>query len=223
MGSYYEEKLSGERLRRCYELAPPRIRRYLDAEVAFVADQVRGATRVLELGCGYGRVLREIASRAPRVVGCDISRSSLGFARSFLGPRGGTPLVGADAARLPFRTGSFDVVLCIQNGISAFDTDHAQLAFEAARVTRAGGRILFSSYAPAIWNERLDWFRAQARAGLLGPIDEDKTGDGTIVCTDGFRAATVDGPEFERLFAGLGRSVEIREVDESSLFCIVVR
>ncbi len=223
MGSYYEEKLSGERLRQCYELAPPRIRRYLDAEIAFVADQVRGATRVLELGCGYGRVLREIASGASHVVGCDISQSSLALARSFLRPHGGTVLVRADAARLPFRTGSFDAVLCVQNGVSAFDTDRPQLASEAARVTRAGGRILFSSYAPGIWNERLNWFRAQARAGLLGPIDEDKTGDGTIVCTDGFRAVTVDGAEFEHLFAGLGRSVEIREVDESSLFCIVVR
>ncbi len=37
MGSYYAENLSAHRLKRVYDLAPPRVRQYLDAEAGFKA------------------------------------------------------------------------------------------------------------------------------------------------------------------------------------------
>ena len=51
-----------------------------------------------------------------------------------------------DAAALGFRDRVFDVVVCIQNGISAFKVDRRALIAEAIRVTRPGGSVLFSSY-----------------------------------------------------------------------------
>lgn len=220
MGGYYQDRLSGERLQRCYELAPPRIRQYLDAEIRFVAEQLRGSGRALELGCGYGRVLREIAPVVRQLVGCDISEDSLQLARKFRPTRGHVELVRTNAARLAIPSAAFDAVFCIQNGISAFGLDRRVLVSEAIRVTRPGGRVLFSSYSPGVWDDRLAWFRLQADAGLLGPIDETKTRDGTIVCTDGFRATTVGRGEFTELFGVLGRAAVLREVDGSSLFCI---
>lgn len=222
MGGYYEERLSGERLRRCYELAPPRIRQYLEAEIRFVAAQVRGSGRALELGCGYGRVLREIAPVVTQLVGCDISRASLLDASAFTAAQGNVTLVRADAARLGCRSGAFDAVFCVQNGISAFGVDRRLLLSEATRVTRPGGRLLFSSYSPRVWDDRLAWFRRQAEAGLIGPIDEARTRDGTMVCTDGFRATTVGAAEFQELFEGVGLRAVLHEVDGSSLFCTAV-
>ncbi len=220
MGGYYDERLSGERLRRCYEIAPPRIRQYLEAEIRFVADRIRGSGLVLELGCGYGRALRELAPAVRKLVGCDVSAASLRLARSLLRAHRNVVLVRTDAARPGFRNGAFDAVVCIQNGISAFGGDRRQLVSEAARVTRRGGQVLFSSYSPRIWEERLAWFRLQAGEGLLGPIDEAQTREGTIVCTDGFRATTVDGTDFTELCEGLGLRAELCEVDRSSLFCV---
>lgn len=223
MKDYYERHLAGVRLARCYELAPPRIRRYLDAEIEFLLDVVRDRARVLELGCGYGRVMKRLSPSAATVVGCDVSQASLDLAQSFLGPLRNIVLVRADAVRMPFRAGIFDAVACVQNGISAFGVDRARLVAEAARVARPGGRILFSSYSPRVWEDRLDWFRIQAQAGLIGEIDEERTGDGTIVCKDGFRASTIGGDEFTHLFEGLGLRAAIQEVDGSSLFCIATR
>ena len=54
---YYAEKLSGQRLDRVYAIAGARVRRYLEAEIAHVRTLVRPGDRVLELGCGTGRVL----------------------------------------------------------------------------------------------------------------------------------------------------------------------
>jgi SAM-dependent methyltransferase len=82
MGGYYARKLSGERLRRCYEIASPRVRRYLEAEIEFVLGRLEPRSHVLELGCGYGRMLRVLAGKAGRAVGIDTACESLLLARA---------------------------------------------------------------------------------------------------------------------------------------------
>ena len=218
MTGYYAQKLAGERLRACYAVAPPRTRQYLAAEVDFVRDRVEPGDRVLELGCGYGRVLEAlIRTPASRVTGLDSARESLGLARTELGNR--ADLLLADASRTGLRDHSFDLVLCIQNGISAFKVDPLALALEAVRVTRPGGRVLFSTYAERFWTARLAWFEAQAAAGLLGEIDREATGDGVIVCRDGFRATTFSPEQFRALAGSLALPARLAEIDGSSLFC----
>jgi 2-polyprenyl-6-hydroxyphenyl methylase/3-demethylubiquinone-9 3-methyltransferase len=216
---YYSAKLAGERLRSCYELASPRVRRYLEAEIEFVRGRLRLTDRVLELGCGYGRVAFPLAEVAARVVAIDTSAESLALAHAGAPHGSRCDLVRADASALGFRDGVFDVVACVQNGICAFGVDPEVLVREALRVTRAGGRSLFSSYSAAFWPERLAWFEAQAAAGLMGTIDRDRTGGGTIVCEDGFRAGTFSPEAFRSLGRSLGVESVITTVENSSVFC----
>ena len=218
---YYAKKLSAERLRKVYEVASPRVRQYLGEEIRFLLDRIVSDARVLELGCGYGRVLERLASRTTRIVGIDTSWESLRMAAEE--GRSGSLLVLMNAAFLGFDEETFDLVACIQNGISAFKVDPFDLMQEALRVTRAGGRILFSSYSEKFWSHRLEWFREQARHGLLGEIDKKATGNGVIVCKDGFRATTFSPGDFLALASRLGLSAEIFEVDDSSIFCEIIR
>jgi len=136
MDDYYLQKLSSQRLRKCYDVAPPRVRQYLEAEVRHVAHRISPSDIVLDLGCGYGRVMRDLAACARMVVGIDTSVASLDMARGFLS---GTPnyrLAGMDGAELGFDDDFFDVVLCIQNGLSAFKRDQRTLVGECLRVAR---------------------------------------------------------------------------------------
>ncbi len=88
---------------------------------------------VLDLACGTG-ALGEIAQRAGyRVVGADMSAGMLAVRA------GPFPAALADAAALPFTTGSFDGVLCAY-ALRNFTDLEASLA-EAARVVRPGGRV----------------------------------------------------------------------------------
>jgi 2-polyprenyl-6-hydroxyphenyl methylase/3-demethylubiquinone-9 3-methyltransferase len=221
--AYYRDRLSASKLLKCYEIAPPRIRQYLEAEAQFVVSNVQCADAVLELGCGYGRVLKAVAPYVSTIVGNDISRGSLHLAKSYMKPYGNYRLVQTDACNMGFRSCTFDAVFCIQNGISAFKADPKHIIEESIRVTKNNGLILFSSYSPSIWKERLDWFRKQSEAGLIGEIDEHKTHDGTIACKDGFTATTFSSSEFIKLFAEAGQDASIIEVDNSSIFCKVVK
>lgn len=135
---------------------------------------------------------------------------------------GNCALARMDAARLGFRDGVFDCVVCIQNGISAFRVDERSLMRESVRVTRPGGLALFSSYSDAFWEHRLEWFELQAEEGLVGAIDRERTRDGTIVCADGFTATTVGARRFAALAEELDMRARVGEIDSSSIFCEIV-
>jgi ubiquinone/menaquinone biosynthesis C-methylase UbiE len=219
MNGYYEQKLSAQRLKKCYDIALPRVKQYLEAEISHVLEKIKPGDTVLDLGCGYGRAIPRLAQKAGVVVGIDNAYASLVLAGNATRSIPNCELAAMNACQLGFTDHAFDVVVCIQNGISAFHVDPGALIKETIRITKPGGGIYFSSYSEKFWDHRLEWFRMQAAEGLLGEIDEERTGNGVIVCKDGFKAVTVGPGDFLELTSGLAAGVEIVEVGGSALFC----
>lgn len=218
--AYYAQKLSAHRLDRVYTIARPRVRQYLQAEMDHVQAAIRPGDRVLELGCGTGRVLAHVARDAGMAWGVDTAFASVALARLRYPDLGWAVM---DAARLGFPPGCFDLVIGVQNFISACKVPPEDLVRESLRVTRPGGRVLLSSYAEAFWPHRLEWFRDQADEGLLGAIDKDATGNGVIVGQDGFRATTFSPEDFADLARRLGADADVYEIDRSSVFCQIIK
>jgi len=221
--AYYREKLSAGALERCYEVGSARIQRYLRAEMDFVVAHLRPDQVVLDLGCGYGRTLPALAGAARLVVGIDTSPDSLALAGARLRQLSNVLLACMDAIQIAFADESFDAVVCVQNGIAAFNVDQRALVTEAWRVLKPGGLAMFSSYSDRFWDDRLAWFEAQAEAGLIGSIDRQRSGGGIIVCSDGLRLGAVRPAEFATLAAGLDATVESVEVDGSCWFHLLCK
>ncbi|MXW14505.1 MAG: class I SAM-dependent methyltransferase [Rhodothermaceae bacterium] len=84
--------------------------------IAFLEPQLSAGLRLLDLGSGPGHVTAALAQRvAPgETIGIDINPSQLEAARALASGQAGANLSFelADAARLPFADGSFDVVSC---------------------------------------------------------------------------------------------------------------
>ncbi len=219
MIDYYSDKLSANRLKRVYEIAPPRIQQYLEAEVDYVLQKLHPGDLVLELGCGYGRIIPRVAKKAGWVIGIDTSYASLLFGQEVLSGFSNCHLLQMNALHLAFRDRVFDSVICIQNGISAFHVNQENLIRESIRVVKPGKIVFFSSYSNKFWRARLEWFQLQSENGLLGEIDYEKTRNGTIVCRDGFTATTVRKDQFLSLTKKFDVDTKIIEIDESSLFC----
>lgn len=220
MSNYYAQRLNATKLFQVYQTKHPRVERYLTEEIGFVRRRLQQNMSVLEVGAGYGRIIKALAPFAARLVGIDISEASVTIGREYLGECPNCNLQVMDAYDLHFDA-EFDVVLCLQNGLSAIKGPPISLIGQCLKVLVPGGRAYFSTYSEKFWPHRLAWFEEQAERGLLGAIDRDKTRDGVIVCQDGFVAVTFSMEQLEELGAASGCRYCLEEVDESSLFLII--
>lgn len=106
--------------------------------------------RVLDLACATGIVARRVAPSVGddgNVVGLDIDPAMLRVARERAASEAVTvDWHEADATDIGFPDGSFDLVLC-QQGLQFFEDPTGALR-EAARLLRAGGRIVLNVWKP---------------------------------------------------------------------------
>lgn len=127
---------------------------YLDSEwLRFSQDPTRGdllldavrgerVRRVLDVGCGAGQELMPFARDGAVGVGVDVDPSSGRYGRRLYGrhfPEARVTFLTAQAERLPFQTGTFDVVIC---RVALPYTDNARALSEMARTLRPGGLLL---------------------------------------------------------------------------------
>ncbi len=123
---------------------------------------------LLDIGCGQGRLLKLLASRAQRVVGVDIDPKARQLARAevLLAGLPNCTLRQGDMNALPFADGEFDTVILDDVMVDASDPGTA-LA-EAVRLTRPGGRILMLADArdANVDTLRQDFSTLAAGAGL---------------------------------------------------------
>jgi SAM-dependent methyltransferase len=97
---------------------------------------------LLDIGCGQGRILKLLASRARRAVGVDIDSDARRLARAelLLAGTANTTLRQGDMVSLPFEDGEFDTV--ILDDVLGNAKEPAAALLEAKRVLKAGGRLL---------------------------------------------------------------------------------
>lgn len=131
----------------------PYVREYLDVGRR-AARSIGGAlapglgerARVLDFGCGLGRVLRHFEHRGWRLYGCDVEPASVSWSRRAFGwasfeRTGETP-------PLPYPADFFDAVYAV-SVFTHFDAgDQARWAAELARVLRPGGAAVVSTMGP---------------------------------------------------------------------------
>lgn len=101
------------------------------------------APRVLDVGCGTGRLTAALAERGVRAWGVDVSPEMLEVARAKVPRRGALRL--APAERLPFKDGWFDrAVFCLAVHL----IDRPRALAQARRVLAPGGRIVIATFDP---------------------------------------------------------------------------
>lgn len=100
-------------------------------------------THTLEVGCGEGRVSRDLAARGHRVVAVDASPTLLKMA---IDESTSIQYARCDAAALPFTDETFDLIV-FYNSLMDFDDLEASIR-EAARVLRRGGKMCVSITHP---------------------------------------------------------------------------
>jgi SAM-dependent methyltransferase len=123
-----------------------------------------GAGRqALDVGCGTGHHLGDLAVRGFAVAGADGSREMLEEARR---TSPAADLHEADVASLPFPDSTFDLVLCIE--VLRYLEDSERCISEIARVLRPGG-VCLATAAPLF---SLNGYALVNRTALVAPLGD---------------------------------------------------
>lgn len=103
--------------------------------------------RVLELGCGNGRIFAALLQNGWDAVALDFSRTAVKTARSSCPTRQNGDAVLADARSLPFHPGTFDAIFARHIIGHMNGPDRVHIAREISRLLKPGGIILFSEFS----------------------------------------------------------------------------
>ncbi len=109
------------------------------ARAEWIADRIASyrPESVLEVGCGYGKLLRALRARLDvPLVGLDFSPTQLAQARIYLDGQDGIELVLASGTNLPFVDGGFDMVVTSAVIMHNPPTVAEQIRCEIIRVAR---------------------------------------------------------------------------------------
>ena len=176
-----------------------RARDELDPYIARFAsfDRARGR-RLLEIGVGLGTDFIRFVRAGAIATGVDLTEHAVELVRRRLALEGLPAEVRtADAERLPFEDGSFDVVYSW--GVLHHTPDTSRAVGEAIRVLRPGGEACVMLYARHSWVSYGLWVRHALLAGrpwrgLARVLADHMESEGTKGYTK---------RELRRLFAGL--------------------
>jgi SAM-dependent methyltransferase len=113
--------------------------------------------RVLDVGCGEGRVGAELVRRGYAVVGVDVASAMVELARER------HAAVVGDATALPFEPGTFDAVISVHTLMEVDDLDSA--VREAARVLVRGGAFVALVEHPFASGRKVDRYSDETRYG----------------------------------------------------------
>lgn len=133
-----------------------------DAVILPGLEDYRAGDRVLDIGCGVGAVLGEIARHTPglSLAGIDLEPRQIDYARRYLAGLGhaGADLRIGNATMLPWKDGAFDRVFTMW--FFEHLRDGMPVMHEALRVLRPGGTItcVETDYATfKAWPQNPDW------------------------------------------------------------------
>ena len=154
-------------------------RQILPPTVRFARETRAGRLRILDVGCGTGRALAQIAAALPghQYVGVDLSPFYLEKAREELRDVPETTLLAENAEKLPFRDDHFDVVTSVYL-FHELPRKTRRLVFaEMVRVLRPGGLLVVADSAQLIEASDLGSFLRGFGADMHEPFYRDYVRD----------------------------------------------
>jgi SAM-dependent methyltransferase len=123
----------------------------------FLTSEVLPGQLVLDVGCGYGGLMTQLAELGGNVVGVEINRNLVTHCRGL-----GLDVREGRAEEVPFPDGSFDRIVC---SVVVPYTDERKAVAEWKRLIKPGGRVFATYhgigyglkyvYSGANWKERI--------------------------------------------------------------------
>ena len=126
--------------------AHPKIKEWFQKEIAYLKKNIRPNSKILDVGCGFGRHIEIIADFSKEVVGIDNNSDMIEKAKDRLSNFKNVKLFEQDAQKLDFEDDYFDYVICMTNTFGDFPKIKENVLKEIKRVCKKDGKIIISVY-----------------------------------------------------------------------------
>lgn len=168
--------------RSLFEDCPESYRDLFSAERDYLRKHIAFDSRVLEVGCGDGRSLRDIIVKTQRVYGVDSDAIAIAEARKYFSGIPEASVSLEDGRDLPYKDSFFDYTISMFTPVN-FGKDRHKFYSEMRRVLKSDGEMIVSMFNEEAFEERM---RVYGNVGV--PI---KNIEGTTVIFDESLGANV--------------------------------
>lgn len=189
----------------------PRIKDWFRKEVEYLKENIAPNSKVLDIGCGFGRHIEVISDRCEEIVGIDNNNDMIRKARERLPDSENIKLFVQDAQNLTLDDNYFDYVICMTNTFGDFPPIKLDVLGEMKRVCKEGGKIIISVY-----NDNSLEIRKKDYQNVGLTISS--TEDGVVHTEEGLVSEQFTRKQLEGLFDKLGLESKISELTPIHLF-----
>ena len=153
----------------------PSIKNLYKKETEYLRKNIKKGSKVLDVGCGGGRNIKDVLFIVNEVVGIDNYKLAVKEAKKKLVDQKKVKILLKEARKTSFKNNYFDYVICMGNTFGNFGEDKLRILKEMKRVVKKNGKIIISVYSENALPIRLKQYK---KAGVIFK----KIGrDGTII------------------------------------------
>ncbi len=157
------------------EKTPESYKKWFEEERKYLRKNILKNNKVLEVGCGEGRSIRDIIDITQNVTGIDNDEDAVKHAKYHFKKYPEVKILLANGRNHPFMDNSFDFVICMTT-FANFGEDKIKTLNEMKRVVKKEGFIIISVFSENAFEERMKVYKK-----LNAPIKEIR---GTTVIFD---------------------------------------
>ncbi|MBI2110495.1 class I SAM-dependent methyltransferase [Candidatus Woesearchaeota archaeon] len=147
---------------------PNSYRRWFKEERKYLLKHITKNAKVLEVGCGDGRSIKDILDVTTNIVGIDHDEKAVADVKNNFKDYKTIRILKAKAENLPFENKEFDFVICMTTFANFADSKQKVLS-EMKRVLKDDGFIIISVFSEDAFEERMKIYKK-----LNFPIKEIK-------------------------------------------------
>lgn len=193
----------------------PLLKDWLKKENNYLKKHIKGNSVILDIGCGFGRNIKELIGRNRKLFGIDCDRSVFRVVKKDLASYKNVSLFLERAEKLHFKDNTFDCVICMGNTFGNMSSK-TKVLNEVQRVVKKGGKIIISVFSENALQERAENLK---RAGFKIV----KTKNSKIFTKEGLITEQFTKEKLKNIFKKAGLKNKIVELNSISYICEIVK
>ena len=137
---------------------PQAYKEWFLAEGKYLRENITKNAKVLEVGCGEGRSIKDILPITKNITGIDIDIEAIEKTKKIFKNYSKIKMLVMDGTNLSFENNSFDYVLCMTT-FANFGDKKYKILEEMRRVVRKEGFIIISVFSESAFDYRMALYK----------------------------------------------------------------